>query len=81
MNMIGLVKRGAALVVSWDDAYVFARAQEHAAGRSARARSDSPSASTCGDPPARFASRRWAKATGTRWPPATAASPTERGWP
>ncbi|MFZ5829350.1 MAG: DUF5696 domain-containing protein, partial [Planctomycetota bacterium] len=25
MNMIGLVKRGAAMVVSWDDAYVFAR--------------------------------------------------------
>ena len=81
MNMIGLVKRGSRAGGKLGRRLRVRRAEEHAAGRTATARSDSRPASTCGARHARFVSRRWAKATGTRWPPATAASPTRRAWP
>ncbi len=76
MNMLGFVKRGAALVVDWDDAYVFPEIESRL----------KPEASVGQRISTTFLLRRSARsvrltplgrATGTPWPPATVASPSQ----
>ena len=79
MNMIGLVKRGSAILATWDDAYVFA--SEERSRPAAMARSGSRPASTSAARHARSALPRSATATGTRWRPAIGESPNRKAWP
>ena len=82
MNMLGFLKSGSALAVTWDDAYVWPEVQSRLVGEAGR---ESTQRITTG-----FSLRRsarairltpWARAIGTHWPQATGGSQSKRAWP